>query len=229
MRKFFFQLGLVFFTLVVFPLLQSVFSASLQFEPTSASLKPGETVQIKLKVDAGTEQILAVDAYVLYDANLFQAQSVLSGNFFPTVINELSQPGRAYVAGLIDDPAGYKTGSGTVATITLAAKNAGRSTLVFDCQPNTETESNILKNDASYTDIIDCRANSQAVLTLAGGQTPTPSPIQPSPTPAAVSANRSSPTRPPALPRSGLAEVFFQSSIAAGFFLIMGILVRLIW
>ena len=162
----FFLSGLVF---------GQVNAATLKFDKTAVTVNANETFQIAVIVDSGTEQISSTDAYVLYDATLLEAQSVAAGSFFPTVTNNITS-GKVYIAAFVDDPATYKTDSGTIATITFKTLKNGSGNLTFDC-PNG---SKIVKNDLNATNIIECSQNGTSSVSVGGAGTgattyPTPS------------------------------------------------------
>lgn len=146
----------------------AVNAAFLQFDKPIVSANPQQAFQIALVVDAGSDQISSTDVYVLYDASLLQAQSVVAGTFFPTVTNNITS-GKVYIAGLVDDPATYKTGSGTVATITFLPLKNGSGTLTFDCQPGVSSSSKIIKNDLNATNVIVCSQNGTSSVTVGAG------------------------------------------------------------
>jgi len=139
-------------------------AASLKFDKTSLTVNQGETFDIQVIVDAGSEQITSADAYVLYNSSILEAQSVANGSYFPSVNPQISA-GTVYIAGLVDDPASSKTGSGTLATIKFKALTNGNVTLSYNCS-GTSGPSKIIKNDINTTNIIDCASNGTAVITV---------------------------------------------------------------
>ena len=143
-----------------------VSAASLKFDKTSASVDVGGTLSVGVIVDAGSDEISSTDIYVTYDASFVEAQSVDAGSFFPTVTNNISS-GRIYIAGMVDDPASSKTGSGTVATITFKGLKNGSGAISFDF-----TSSKVIKDDINATNIMDCNANGSLTVTVGSGGTP---------------------------------------------------------
>ncbi len=157
--------------------LGQIYAAFLKFDKDTVTLNLGDTFDIQVMVDAGSEQISSIDAYVIYDPSLLEAQAITQADFFPTVVNNITS-GRLYIAGLVDDPATYKTASGGVATITFKSLSEGAGTLTYDCQPGVYNSSKIIKNDLNATNIIDCSQNgSTSVLVGTGltGKVATPS------------------------------------------------------
>lgn len=174
---------LLFFTIFIgafflgVPLVSGVEAASLQFDPATVSATVGQPFDMKINATLGTDPVTSVDVYVLYDPALVEVVSAVKGTLFPTVSQSLAQSGKAYISGLVDDPATAKTGNGTVATITFKAKTNGTATLKFDCTQGSTTDSNINKNDAGSTDLIQCSSNGQSVVTIGGGTVATATPI----------------------------------------------------
>lgn len=156
---------LLFFSVFV----SGVSAASLSFDKTTVSVNAGDTFQISVNVDAGSDAITSVDAYVLYNSSTLQANSVTAGSFFPTVLNDISSA-RVYIAGLVDNPTDSKTGTGTVGTISFTALQSGTVTLTFNCGSGTES-SQVIKNDVNATNVIACSSNGSSTVTVSGGST----------------------------------------------------------
>ena len=150
----------------------------LTFDKDTIVANIGDIFDVQIIVDPGSEQISSDDAYVIYDPSLIEAQGVTPLDYFPTVVNNI-QSGRVYVAGLVDDPATYKTGSGGVASISFKALANGLGTLTYDCQPGVYNSSKIIKNDLHASNIIECDQNGRVNITIGsgigGGITATPS------------------------------------------------------
>ncbi len=164
----------------------AVNAAFLKFDQASFDVEVDETFDVQIIVDPGSEQITSIDSYISYDSAVVNAQTVTSGTYFPTVLNDLTT-GNAYVAGLVDSPSDFKTGVGTVATITFKALAEGETDLIYDCDGEATVTSKIIKNDINSTNIIECSQNGTAVITVSvGGEeatggaddTPTPTPTQ---------------------------------------------------
>lgn len=207
---FIFLIGLYFLTPIVVGRVQA---ASLRFGSTTATVVVGQTVQVPITVDAGTEQIRSVDVYVLYDATLLEAQGVAEGSFFPTVTKNITS-GKVYIAGLVDDPASSKTGSGILATITFKGLANGVANVTFDCRTNVNNSSKIIKNDMNATNIITCSQNGALAVTVgtgsssAGGTTPTVLPTQ--------------------LPQTGIFDNIKNISIPGAILIIAGSLLQIV-
>lgn len=180
--------GFVFVCFLLCFSVSKVEAASLKFEPTSLNANLGKNFDIKVNVEAGSEQITSVDVFVTYDSSLMEVTSssnIVSGNFFQDIASVVNQPGKLYIAGLIRDPGGYRTGSGTLATISFKPKTTGSNTLTFDCTAGSTSDSNIVKNDTNSSDIINCADNNTTVVTIGGaisGTVTTPGTSSPTPT-----------------------------------------------
>lgn len=212
----------IFGFLFIIPLFRVSLAASLQFDPTTVKTQAGQTFEIKVNVEAGNDEIRSVDAYVLYDPNLLEVSSVIEGTFFNTVIYDLSQSGKVYIGGMVDDPATSRTGSGTLATIVFKAKSDGSADLTFDCTPGSGNDSNTITSDLNATDIIECDSNGRAVITIGSGSS-SPGQSGPSPTP----TNRG-PASPRQLPKSGIVDHLVKYSVAGTILLLIGTVAKLI-
>ena len=143
------------------------FAANLKFDVPSVSVAAGDTFEVQVIVDTGGEDTNSIDAYIKYDKSVVAPDSVTNGTFYPTVLNDLTSE-NAYVAGLVDDPATSKSGSGTVATVKFKALAAGTTTLTYDCDPNVSATSKVIKNDIDSTNIITCSENGSTTVTVSG-------------------------------------------------------------
>lgn len=202
-------------------------AAALRFDKTTNSVTNGNTFDVQVTIDPGSEQVTSTDAWIVYDKNILTVVSVKDGTYFPTVLNDTTTAGKVYVAGLVNDPTEFKSGVGTVATITFRAAANGNATLSYLCDPNATETSKIIKNDINSTNIIECGANGTQVVTVSsgggGGTTPTTAPGQPTstPFPTTVATITMTPTpttflpsptistlsaSPSALPQSGVIE-----------------------
>lgn len=160
-------------------------AAFLKFDKADYSVAVDETFDVEIIVNPGSDQITSIDSYVTYDSAIINADSVTDGSYFPTVLNDLTT-GKVYIAGLVDSPSDFKSGVGTVATITFKGLAEGETDLVFDCDGEATVTSKVIKNDINSTDIIECAQNGTATITIGvGGEgtggaedTPTPTPTQ---------------------------------------------------
>jgi hypothetical protein len=201
---------IVAFSLIALPWARPVEAANLEFDETELSVNVDDTFHIQVVVDAGSEQIISTDAYVSYDATLLEAQSVAEGTFFPTVTKNITS-GKVYVAGMVDDPATSKTGSGTVATITFKALKNGIATLSYSCNPDEYNTSKIIKNDVDTSDIITCSENGEVEVTISGSDTDSESSTTSGMTPT-----------PSSLPKSGILENILSFAIPGILLLVIG-------
>lgn len=203
----------VFGLFLSFPLIKSAHAASLNFDPATANTSAGQTFQIKVNVDAGTDQINAVEARIVYDQNLMDVQEVSNGTFFPSVTKYITHDGKLYVSGMVDSTATAKTGTGTIATITFIAQKAGTGTLTYECQSSGSTDdSNIIKNDTNATDIIQCSSNGKADVVIAQ---------------AGSSATTITPTSAQLL-KSGIMDNVIKYSVSGGLLLLVGAVIKMI-
>jgi hypothetical protein len=214
----------IFYTLIfllITPLFVcGVHAASLRFDNTTYSVAIGADINVGVIVDAGSEQINSSDIYVLYDPTLLEARTVIPGTYFPTFSPTITS-GKVYIAGLVDDAANSKTGSGTVATITFRGLRSSRATLTFDCQTNAYNTSKIVKNDLNATNIIVCTQNGTAAITVGTGATSATTPTGTSGSSGAASGSTS-------LPRTGIFENVVRYAIPGAILFIVGTAVRLI-
>ncbi len=188
--------------------IQKTEAAYFQFEPSSTTVKTGETVSIKVNIDAGSDELNGADARILYNSNFLKVQSVTAGSYFPTVTDNTTTPGKLHIAGIVDNPGSSSSGKGTLATIVFQALSDSVATLTIDC-PN----SRIVKNDINATDILECSRNNQATITIGTGAT-------------SSNSNSSSPT-PSVLPKSGVFDNLVNLAIPGMILFFLGVAMRL--
>lgn len=220
MRKYLFvAILLVLIQGVSLSFAKQVEAAALKLDKTTVSVSAGQTFDLQVQVDAGTDQITSVDAYVLFPSNLLQAQTVLPGTYFPTVTNNI-QSTKVYIAGLVDDPATSKTGRGTVATVTFKALANGTATISYDCREGASDSSKVIKNDINATNIIVCSQNDSSIITVGPGVTsPTSTPGGGGTTGGGTTGGGIGGT-PTQLPKSGVIDNLVRVS-ASGFVLVV--------
>ncbi|MCX7881493.1 MAG: cohesin domain-containing protein [Patescibacteria group bacterium] len=164
MRKIFILLIFSFFILFFEPkIFGNIRAAFLKLDPATVSISSGNTFQVSVIVDSGSEQITGTDFHINFNSSLLEAQSVAAESFFPNVTNNITS-GDVYIAAMVNEIGSYKTGSGTVAKVTFKALTNGTATISFDCNSST-----IVKNDYQTTNIFSCSESSGATVTIGSG------------------------------------------------------------
>lgn len=145
----------IFISSVFFFNASSIYAATFTFNPTTTNVRPDNTFDLSINVDAGTDQIAGADIYLTYDANMLELQTVTDGNYFPQV-EDVPSTGRLYITGFVNTQGDYKSGSGTVATLTFKALQEGNTELTVDCDLSQTDTSKIVQNDTGLTNILEC-------------------------------------------------------------------------
>jgi len=203
MRKYLLYIFSFFLLFIIFPAQSSVFAASFGFDKETAQTESGGTIQLQVTIDGGTDEISSADAYVVYDSDLLTVESVTEGTFLPTVSSDTTTEGKIYIAGMVDDPATSKTGTGTLATITFNAAKDGDASISYDCN-----SSKIIKNDLDATNVLECTKNGSSVITVGSGSSSTNS-----------NTNTSNITE---LPKSGILENVIKYAVPGMVLLLIG-------
>ena len=203
-----FSLIVIFF--IVAPFVSSAQAASLNFDKSTATAANGDTFQISVTVDPGSDGLNSTDAYVTFDSTLLKATAVSAGSLFPTVSNDTSTAGKVYIAGMVNDPASSVSTTGTLATITFQGLKEGSGTLSFDC--NT---SKIIKNDINASNVLVCSQNGTAAITVGSGSGTAPT----------TAPNNSTPAE---LPQSGIFDNVVKFAFPGAILLILGGVLRLV-
>lgn len=185
-------------------------AATLNLSPSTVNTSVGQTFELSVTVDAGSDEINGTDIYVVFDGAVIEAQSVSSGSFFPVVQNTITS-GQVYIAGMVEDAASYKSGSGTVATIVFKGLKDGSASISFDCNQST-----VIKNVANATNVLDCTSSGSSSVTVGSG----------------TSGDNTTPSgdadSPKELPQSGVFENVVKWSVPGTILLILGVFSRVL-
>lgn len=209
-----FLASLLFF--VSFFITHQVDAATLKFDNTSVTAKVNDTIDIPVVIDAGSDQILGVDSYIMYNPEHWEPQNITNGTYFPTVLNNTFS-GKVYIAGIVNDPSSYKTGSGTLATITFKALKDSSDKFTFYCVDGASDSSKILKNDTNATNVIDCANNGTLAYTIGAGGGGTTNPGNGTPVPTIST-----------LPKTGLSDSMVKYGLPSAVLLLIGIGAKLL-
>ena len=170
MKKILFVLPLLAF-LALAPLFNDAHAGTMSFDPSSVNVEVDEEFTLTVQVDVGTSEVLGVDALIEYDAGVLEVVGIQDGTFLSVGTKEYGEPGKIYIAGLVDNAAESVTGSGPLADVTFKAIAGGTSDVTFICREGETGESNISENSTDATDLIECSSNGEAVVVVAGGTT----------------------------------------------------------
>lgn len=153
------------------------------FEPSSTSIKKGQSFGVNINIDPGSEAVAGADIYLDFDPELLTLETVVIGSYFPLVAN-VPSTGRLYIAATVENQGDSKTGTGTIATVTFKAAETGTANIVIDCDPAKTDSSRLSKNDINATNILNCSALKPHTVTITAQNDPTPTTDDvPSPTP----------------------------------------------
>lgn len=198
-------------------------AAFLDFDPKTVKPKVGGAFDIKLKINAEEDEILSTDARLIFDPKLLTVTAITDGDYFSIAKKDFSQPGKVYIAGIVETPGDFETGEGVLATITFKAVSSGVGTITVVCNPGeTAKDSNIAKNVLNVTDVIDCPKNGKVDIVIGGG---TGSGSSGSATGGSSSSSSKSST-PSALPKSGTVDDIMHVAIPGTILLFFGLALK---
>lgn len=195
----------------------AIYAATFIFDPTSTNVRPDNTFDVSINVDAGSDQLAGADIYLTYDANLLELQSVTDGSYFPQV-EDVPTTGRLYITGFVNTQGDYKTGAGTVATVTFKALQEGNTELTVDCDLSQTDTSKIVRNDTSLTNILECSSLTSHPITISMDAPDNGSSTTTTTTTSTVSQ----------LPQSGVVEDMISFAIWGGILLGIGATLRIL-
>ncbi len=191
-----------------------IYAATFTFDPTSTSVRPDNTFEVDINVDASVDQIAGTDIYLSYDATMLEVQSITDGSYFPQV-EDVPATGRVYISGFVNTQGDYKTGTGTVATVKFKALTEGSTSLTIDCDPSITDTSKIVRNDTAVTNVLECSSLSSHPVTISAS----------APDNGTSTTTTNSVTE---LPQSGVVEDMITFAVWGGILLGIGALLRII-
>ncbi len=134
----------------------------LFFDPSSANVAKGTDLPINLQINVESQSAFGADATITFPANDFAIKSVTNGGFFSDFSYALSD-GKLEIHGFFSALYGSKSGSGTLAVITLNSnKDSGSGNLAFTCSAGS-TDTEII--DSNGQNILACSSLNQEHLT----------------------------------------------------------------
>jgi hypothetical protein len=206
----------------VFVLPFTIHAATLDFDPNSTTVAPNSSFTVDIDLEAGTQQVASTDIYILYDENYLEVEQVTAGSYFPLVQPNTETKGRLYIAGTVTTQGDYKTGTGTVATVSFKALQEGSTSMSFDCDESVSDKSSIVQNDTAATHIIECSALQTHAVTITSTGTPSTNAQSSS------SSTTSTTSTGTTLPTSGVYEDMLSYAITGGILLAAGVILRVL-
>lgn len=141
--------------------------ASLSFEPAQTTVSPGNTFEINLNIFTDNQSIISTDVWIQYDPTLVQpVLPAKSKGIFETTEAKIVSPGLLYVYGLRRDPLTAGAANGTMTTLSFKSLKEGVVTLTFDCPLIGSPRSQIIKNDATLSNILNCERTQAHTSTI---------------------------------------------------------------
>lgn len=216
MKKFSRIIIAVFISLILFLNGSITYAATFNFSPTSTEVRPNNTFDVQVNVDAQTDQIAGADIYLTYDANLLEVQTITDGSYFPQV-EDVPSTGRLYLTGFVNTQGDYKTGAGTVATVTFKALAEGNTEITIDCDTTQTDTSKIVQNDTAVTNILDCSSLQSHPVTISATAPDN-----------GTSSTTTTTTTATELPQSGVVEDMISYAIFGGILVGLGATIRIL-
>lgn len=221
MKKFFnlplFLFIFLMLTAITHRFAHSAFAARLRFDPSSATVS-GET-DIKIMVDAGTDEVESATAVVTFNTAHVKINSVTNGGAFDVLSEDRSISGEITLTGTLSS--GNLEGvTGTVTMAVLKVEpliSSGTFTLGFRCNEDDIDDSNIMnmQNQNLIATNAQCAENVEGSYTVGQATTqttsPTATPTQQTTTTTQQTTTTTStagqPAEPDELPQAGFASL----------------------
>jgi hypothetical protein len=153
-------------------------NAELSLSPSSKTIGVGETFSIDVLVNTNSQNVVAVGAYLTYDATKLQVASIDTSKSILTMEAEKvfdSNTGKIKISRTKPTP-GINTANGNLATINfkaLAPVSLTKIDFIMDGLGVSGTDSDILLDDGKGTDILASVKNGSYTITSSGIVPPT--------------------------------------------------------
>jgi hypothetical protein len=145
----------------------------LKLNPSSGSYNVGDTFKVTLGVDSGTEKSQGVDAWLTFDKEKLEVQSIETASSpafsFALGKNIYNDTGKFDISCSSTDMGTYQATvlSGDLVVVTFKTKATGTATVNFVCSSGSTVDSNIFNMSAA--DVIDCASNIGGSYTINSG------------------------------------------------------------
>lgn len=166
------------FTLLLFVYIQPAEAAYFELRPSQVSMQLGESRDIELWLHTEGERTSAADAYVDFNPNAFNIETLTEGTIYQYISPSFTT-GRVGFSGLRVGITNSFSGDGILGTFRLKAVKAGSNQFAFRCGASIKTNvSRVTRDDVTSTNIIDCpkSVNMNVTVTTLIGGTSTPAP-----------------------------------------------------
>lgn len=153
------------------PTLPSVSEPRIFLVPVWKTVQMGDTFDVEVKIDTAGEVVQNADVVLFYDTNYLRLTRIHNlgkdgQSFFPGPYQTTTQGNKIYIGSSVTQPHESRSGLGSLATMTFQALRSGVAELNFDCTPGKTSDTNIGKNDAYATDIVNCAALVSGAYTI---------------------------------------------------------------
>lgn len=136
-------------------------TASFSFQPVSQSVTAGDVFPVDVLMYTGSESVVSSDVWISYDPKMVTPviegkDGIVGGEFFAVTEAKIISPGNLYIFALNTVQGASAEANGKLATIQFRAETSGTTELSFACIPFQKKTSQIIRKDASLTNIINC-------------------------------------------------------------------------
>ena len=145
-------------------------AASLSFEPVQSEAIVGTPFDIQLNIFSDREAVLSTDVWISYDPAVLQPiLPVKEGALFASTDAKIITPGTLYMYGIRRDPTTAGVANGTIATLSFRPLKDTATTLRIQCGNTQLIHSQIIKNDTSLNNILNCERTAAHTATITVG------------------------------------------------------------
>ena len=185
----------------IFGAVSKTYAAVLFLEPEKKTVKTGDSFNVQLKIDTGSEQPLAADALILFDSTNLTLVKIddppEADKFFPEYYKRINN-NKVYIGAAVGPGGTPKAGKGTIATLVFQGAAQSQNVVSFVCDDGKTTDSNItIKSGKTPSDIITCSLLKDGTYDVTGSTngTPVPTGATGTPHPSVSESPTPSPTR----------------------------------
>lgn len=191
-------------------------SATLLFQPSTASVAVGGTTTLDIVVDSASAKTVGTDVIVKYDTTRLELVGITKGSVYSSYSTEVKDPtaGTVSLSGFVsqNEVGTGITVKGVFAKITFKGKAAGSAQVRFDFTQGESKDSNVVEAAGTGGDILTSAGSAVITVGASGGSVATPA--------ASPSVGGAQP--PPALPDAASMNPTVMVTVVGMLFVLLG-------
>lgn len=132
-------------------------NASLSFEPAQSVATVGTPVSVQLNIFSDTQPVISTDIWIHYDPKLVQPiLPFATSPLFDKSEAKIVEPGTLYIYGIRENSAISNPANGNIGSLNFKPLKEGVVKLQFGCGLEDNQQSQIIVNNNTLNNIINC-------------------------------------------------------------------------